>query len=119
MSKFDDLEVWKLSHELTLEVYKLTRKFPSEERFRLIDQLCRAAASVPTNICEGTGRSTNKDFIHFLYISRGSLQETKYLILLAKDLGYITIEENNSLVDRCYKVGKLLNSLINKIGERS
>jgi four helix bundle protein len=117
LSKYEDLEVWKKSHELVLEVYRQIDKFPKDERFRLSDQLSRAVTSIPTNICEGTGRSTNRDFLHFLHISRGSLQETKYLLLLSKDLNYITEKEYNILIDKCTLIGKLLNSLIKKIGE--
>ena len=116
MSKFEDLEVWKLAHELVLEVYSTTNKFPQEERFRLTDQLCRACSSIALNICEGTGRSTNKDFVHFLYISRGSLQETKYQLLLARDLKYIDDNEYDKLLNKCDNVSRLLNGLIKKIG---
>ena len=116
MSKFEDLDVWKLAHELVLDIYRVTSKFPQEGRFRLTDQLCRASSSIAMNICEGTGRNTNKDFIHFLYISRGSLQETKYQLLLARDLNYISNEDYKLLIDKCAVVGRLLNGLINKIG---
>lgn len=89
MSKFEDLKVWQLAHELTLDIYKLTDKYPKEERYRLSDQLCRAASSISMNICEGTGRRTKKDFSHFLYMARGSLQELHYQIILSKDLGLL------------------------------
>jgi len=72
-----------------LEIYKLTRNFPKDERFRIVDQICRAAISVPTNIAEGTGRHSKKEFLQFLYIARGSVEEIKYLLLLAKDLNYL------------------------------
>lgn len=72
-----------------LEIYKLTRNFPKDERFRIVDQICRAAISVSTNIAEGTGRHSKKEFLQFLYIARGSVEEIKYLLLLAKDLNYL------------------------------
>ncbi|MDP4095110.1 MAG: four helix bundle protein [Bacillota bacterium] len=115
MSRFEDLEVWKMAHELVIDVYKIIKNFPTDERFRIIDQLSRAVVSIPANIAEGTGRKTKKDFIHFLYVSRGSLQETKYLILLSKNLGYIGNEIYETLIDKCYYVSKLLNGLINKM----
>ena len=115
MSKFEDLIVWRKAHELTLDIYKVVNEFPKDEKYRLTNQLCRAVSSVPINICEGTGRKTKKDFIHFLYISRGSLQETKYQLLLAKDLSFINDEVYDSLTEKCFEIGKLLNSLINSL----
>jgi len=112
---FEDLEVWQQAHKLTVEVYKLARQFPPDERFRYTDQICRASSSIPTNVAEGTGRYGKRDFKHFLYIARGSLEETKYLLLLGKDLGFVTQEDYNGLRGRCNNVGKLLNGLINSL----
>lgn len=116
MSKFEKLEVWKLSHELVLEVYKLTNTFPEKERYRLTDQLCRAASSVPANICEGTGRSTDKEFVYYLHIARGSLYETKYHLILAKDLNYIETQDFEIVSEKCESIGRQLNALINSLG---
>ncbi len=116
MAQYQNLEVWQKSHELVLDVYRITQTFPQEERFRLADQMCRSVSSVPMNICEGTGRNTDKDFNHFLYIARGSLYETKYQLLLSKDLGYISNNEYEELLNKCNSIGRLLNSLIRKIG---
>ena len=115
MAGFEDLEIWQQAHQLTVEVYKLARQFPADERFRYTDQICRASSSIPTNIAEGTGRYGKQDFKHFLYIARGSLEETKYLSLLGKDLGFLGYEDYNDLRDRCDSVGKLLNALINSL----
>ena len=112
---FEDLEVWQQAHQLTIDVYKLARQFPPDERFRYTDQICRASTSIPTNVAEGTGRYGKRDFKHFLYIARGSLEETKYLLLLGKDLGFVTQEDYNGLRGRCNNVGKLLNGLINSL----
>lgn len=114
-NSFTKLEVWKKSHELTLEIYKTTINFPKEETYRLIDQLCRSASSVPANIAEGKGRYHKKEFKHFLYIARGSLEETKYHLILAKDLGYISIDKFQELYRLAAIVGKLLNGLINSL----
>ena len=73
-----DLEVWQLAHSLVIKIYDISKTFPSEERYRIVDQLCRAAVSVPTNIAEGQGRNTLKEYIRFLVISRGSVEEVKY-----------------------------------------
>ena len=103
---YEELDVWKESHKLALEIYKLTRNFPKDERFRIVDQMCRAAISVPTNIAEGTGRHSKKEFLQFLYIARGSVEETKYLLLLAKDLNYLKHEIYINLQERYNKVRK-------------
>lgn len=116
LSRYEDLDVWKLAHEFVLEIYTLTKKYPCEERYRLIDQICRASSSVAMNIAEGTGRRTQKDFLNFLYIARGSLQETKYQLLLSRDLKFISNEDYEQVIEKAYTVGRLLNGLINKIG---
>lgn len=110
--KFEDLEAWKQAHLLAVEVYKITKKFPPEEKFRLTDQLCRAASSVPSNIVEGNSRAHKKEFMQFLYLAKGSLEETKYHLLLAKELGYLTEKKYAFLTEQCNKVGSLLGGLI-------
>ena len=80
---FQKLDVWQRAHQLTLRVYRAARAFPREEMYRLTDQLCRAASSVAANIAEGTGRNTLKDYLQFLYTARGSIEETKYHLILA------------------------------------
>ena len=76
-NRFEDLEVWSKSHKLTLEIYKITNKFPNEEKFRLGDQLRRSTASIATNIVEGNSRKYRKEFLQFLNMARSSLEETK------------------------------------------
>lgn len=111
-NSFENLEVWKVSHELTIQVYRLTKTFPIEERFRLVDQLCRSASSVPANIVEGNSRGHKKEHIQYLYQARGSLEETKYHLLLAKDLKYLNTAEYVKLIDLCEKTGRLLSGLL-------
>ncbi len=94
---FEDLEVWQLAHQLCLRVYKHTKRFPSEEKFRLADQLCRATSSISANIAEGEGRYHLNDQIHFIHMARGSLSETRYFLLLARDLGLLVADEEKSL----------------------
>ncbi len=115
MSSFRNLRVWQEAHNLTKEIYKLTGRFPIAERYRLVDQLCRAAASVAANIAEGTGRYSNKDFIKFLYVSRGSLEETRNFLVLAYDLKYINKSEYEKLDIKCIDISKMLNGLIRKL----
>ena len=107
---FRDLKVWQKAHELVLEIYKTTKTFPMEEKYVLVSQIRRSAASIPTNIVEGFSRKTNKDYAHFINIANGSLEETKYHILLARDLGYIKENDFNVLKGGCDEIGKMLYS---------
>jgi four helix bundle protein len=107
-----DLQVWQLAHGLVLRVYEMAKGFPTEERFRLTDQLCRAAISIPTNIVEGKGRNSLGEYLQFLSIAKGSVEEVKYLLLLARDLGYIDEAGYWELADGYNQVGKMLNKLI-------
>ena len=109
------LEVWKLSHQLTLQVYACSSKFPSSERYGLTSQLRRSASSVPTNIIEGQGRQYKKEFVQFLYIAKGSLDETNYHLFLAKDLKYITNETYRELYELCKRIKMMLFKLISSL----
>lgn len=93
MRNFKKYEVWRLSHELTLDVYKCTSSFPSSEKYQLISQMQRAAYSIPANFSEGCGRDSDKDFNRFIHIALGSAHELEYFFHLAKDLSYINEEE--------------------------
>jgi four helix bundle protein len=110
-----DLQVWQLAHGLVLRVYEMAKGFPTEERFRLTDQLCRAAISIPTNIVEGKGRNSLGEYLQFLSIAKGSVEEVKYLLLLARDLGYIDEAGYWELADGYNQVGKMLNKLIRSL----
>jgi len=107
-----DLDVWKDSHKLVKEIYKVTAVFPKEEIYGLTSQVKRASISVPANIVEGFSRNTTKEYIHFLYNSRGSLEEMRYHILLAQELQFMSVEEHESLEGKAEKVSKMLNGLI-------
>jgi four helix bundle protein len=117
MRKHHELVVWQTAMELTREIYRLTNKFPSAENFGLTSQLRRAAVSIPSNIAEGAGRGTQKEFLHFLYISRGSLCEVETQLSLASDFGYMNISEFPSdLVEKTFSLlGGLINSIKTKI----
>jgi len=106
-NKFENLGVWEKAHQLTLRIYKLTNKFPSEEKFRLGDQLRRSAASVSTNIVEGSSRIHKKEFQQFLNLAKASLEETKYHILLARDLNYVNDQTYLVIQDQCEEVGRI------------
>lgn len=111
----EELPVWKKAHELTLLVYKITKRYPKYELYGLISQLRRSCSSVPANITEGFYRKTTKELIQFLYNARGSLGETIYHIRLSKDLDYINNEDYNRLVKETSEVGKQLNGLIKSL----
>ena len=89
MRDFRKYEIWQLSHHLALEIYIISKNFPKEEQYNITSQLRRACTSVPTNISEGCGRNSDKEFNHFLNIALGSSSETEYLIILCQDLNLI------------------------------
>ena len=112
---FYQLRVWQKSHELVLEVYKLTKSFPKYELFGIIPQLNRAASSVPANIVEGFLRDTTKEFIKFLYNARGSAGETMYFLGLAKDLGYIDERKCSEMARDYDELIRSLSALIKSL----
>src|SRR5215467_760765 len=88
MRDYTKIEAWQLADDLAVKVYGHTKGFPREETFGLTRQIRDAASSVPANIAEGSARESHKEYLHFLYIARGSLAETQYFVHLAKRLGY-------------------------------
>lgn len=109
---FRDLLVWQKSHLLVLEVYKITKGFPSEEKFGLISQLRRSVCSIATNIVvEGRKRKSRKDYSHFLNLADSSLEEAKYHLLLARDLGYFRNGDYENLLELSDEIGKMLFGL--------
>jgi four helix bundle protein len=111
VKSFADLSVWQEAHKLTLEVYKLTTKFPGPEKYGIVSQLRRCSSSVPANIAEGFGRATTRELLRCLQIARGELEETRYFILLSRDLGYMSPEECRNVHGHCDGVGRLINAL--------
>lgn len=109
---WSELEVWKIAHGLVLEVYKATADFPGEERYGLTSQLRRAASSVPANIVEGNSRNSTKEYMHFLFQARGSLEEVRYFLLLSKDLNYLQDAGYQRLENNCEDVSRMLNGLL-------
>lgn len=105
---FKDIVVWQRMHKLVLFVYKVTRLFPNEELFGLQSQLRRCSVSVASNFVEGYNRATTRDRLHFYTMSNASLEELKYQILLAKDLGYINEKYYNDVMTLADEVGRRL-----------
>lgn len=108
---FEKLDVWQLSRQLVVKVYKLLEKFPKEEKFALCEQLRRSAISVPSNIAEGSGRIAIKETIHFLEIAYASLMEMYCQLQIAVDLHYITEDDFREIKPLIFKVSKLLSGL--------
>jgi len=110
MHNFKELKIWQRGITLCIEVYKLTDKFPDEERFNLISQLKRAGVSVPSNIAEGSGRNHNKEFNQFLGIARGSLFELQTQLIISEHLKFISSEESENHQKEIEALIKMINS---------
>ena len=108
MRDFHKLGIWQRSHQLTLDVYKVSKSFTKDELFGLTSQIRRAASSIPTNIAEGCGRASNKDYAHFLQIAIGSASEVEYELLLAHDLEYINEEVFKKLTSETIAIRKMI-----------
>lgn len=114
-----ELIAWQKAMELVKLVYDLTDKFPREELFGLTVQIRRAVVSVPSNIAEGQGRNSTKEFINHLSIAYGSLMETETQILIAEMRRYITVEELNTVPKKSAEVGRVVNGLSNSLGRKA
>lgn len=109
---FTDLNCWKEAHRLAILIYKATQSFPKDERFSLIDQIRRSAVSVTSNIAEGFGRNTAKDKSQFYAIARGSIYELESQLLIARDLGYLRVNDFDDFKAILTSTGKMLSGLI-------
>lgn len=110
-----ELKVWQKTHELVLEIYRLTAKFPKTEIYGLINQLKRAAYSVSVNIVEGQSRQTTKEYLQFLYNARGSLEEVRYFLLLSMELGFLSAKDYKILESKYESASRMLNALIKSL----
>lgn len=115
---YRDLQVWQKSMDLCVDVHNVALLFPKHELFGLSAQLNRSVVSVPSNIAEGHGRRTTADFIHFLSISRGSLNEVETQLTLAMRYGYVSSTEHDSLLEYCGEIGRMLNGLMDALERR-
>lgn len=115
---YRDLLVWQKAMDLCVEVHNAALAFPKQEIFGLSAQLNRSVLSVPSNIAEGHGRRTTADFIHFLSISRGSLNEVETQLTLAMRYRYITQADHDELLGHCGEVGRMLNGLTDALERR-
>lgn len=113
-----DLDVWKEAINLVEDVYRLTRDFPSEEKFGLVSQLRRAATSVPANIAEGAGRSGTNEFIRFLYIAQGSITELETHLIMSERLGFGSVDAVRGVEEKRGLVDRLLYGLIRSLNDK-
>ncbi|HWA85845.1 MAG TPA: four helix bundle protein [Opitutus sp.] len=119
MRDFRKIEAWRLADDLTVAVYRESQKFPKEEIYGLTSQLRRASYSVPANVAEGASRDTKRDYLHFLYIARGSLAETRYFPHLASRLGYLSAAAEATLDEQAGHVFGCLHGLIRSVEKES
>jgi four helix bundle protein len=117
---YRDLLVWQKGIELTKVIYRLTRgrSFPGDERFGLVAQLRRAAVSVPSNIAEGQARKGTVEFVHFLYVAKGSLAELDTQCRIASELNYLTNAEYEDMLAKIEELQRMIFALIRKLNER-
>lgn len=115
MQNYKDLKVWEKAHAAALKVYRATADFPKTEIYGLTSQVRRASVSIPSNLAEGSGKNSGKEFAHFLNIALGSANETEYLLILAKELGYLSPLAFDDLCANLNEIKAMLIALINKV----
>lgn len=115
IKSFTDLNAWREAHNLVLSIYKVTKSFPDDEKFGLIQQLRRCAVSVSSNIAEGFSRRTKKEKAQFFYTSLGSVTELQNQLLIARDIGYLSKDLFQELANRTITISKLTNGLIKSL----
>ena len=111
IKSFQELEVWQKAHGLVLHTYRVTDRFPDREKYGIISQVRRSAASIPANIAEGFGRRMTKELLQFLTNANGSLEETRYFLILSRDLGYLPKEPYEELDRECNSVAQMMSAL--------
>lgn len=113
IERFEQLDVWKVSHYIVLDVYRVTARLPAEEKFGLVSQMRRAAVSVPGNIAEGFKRKGVADKKHFYNIAQSSLEELRYYVILCRDMGFQM--EPDHFSERIDQAGRMLTGLIRSV----
>ncbi len=113
--KVEDLDVFKLAHNLTLKVYEATKGYPENERFGLISQMRRASSSICMNLMEGAHRIGKNEYKHFVSISKGSCGEVKYQLLLSRDLGYMKDATYDEMAEAYERISMMLTKLYSSL----
>jgi four helix bundle protein len=114
---YKDLVVWQKGVDLACDVHRLTRLLPKEEAYRLTSQIIRASSSIPANIAEGNGRSTRRDYAHFVSIARGSAAELETFLIIIQRLELAPPAQVRDLLERTEEVGRMLNALRSKLAD--
>ncbi|MEA3401027.1 MAG: four helix bundle protein [Armatimonadota bacterium] len=112
---FEKLAAWRKAHDLALSVYDLSECLPTEERYALRDQIRRAAVAIPANVAEGHGRGNGAEFAYFLRVAVGSLAELQSLLLLARDIGYISADALHDFWPQAAEAGRVLEALLDHV----
>ena len=115
---FKNLDVWDKAFNIIEDIYEVTEKFPSGENYNLTSQIRRAVVSISSNIAEGCGRRTSRDFISFLYIALGSTKEIESQLMVAGKLGFLSKENEKRLIDEVVRIGRMLMGLVKSIEEK-
>jgi len=115
ITTFSDLYVWKEGHKLVLMIYQVTKSFPTQEKFALVDQMCRAVVSITSNIAEGFSRQGIKEKVQFYLMAKGSLTEIQNQLYIARDVSYINEVKFNEIWDQTIIVHKLITGLIKSV----
>jgi four helix bundle protein len=118
MRNYRDLQVWKKAHDLTLELYRVSQRFPREEIYGITGQLRRAAVSIGANLAEGCGRRTSTELARFVRIALGSASELDYHLLLSRDLGFLSSDDFTSSTAKLTEVRKMLTSFLQSVEEQ-
>jgi four helix bundle protein len=119
VKKYQELIAWQKAIAVVTEIYSITSAFPQNEIYGLTSQLRRAAVSVPSNIAEGQGRATPGEFIQFLCHARGSLYEVETQVVIARNLRYVTLEQQESVLGALSELGRILNGLIASLQQKN
>ncbi|SMG41292.1 four helix bundle protein [Sphingobacterium psychroaquaticum] len=119
MNTFKDLEVWKKSVDFVTLIYKLTDRFPRSEIYGITNQIRRASVSIPSNIAEGAGRQSHKEFIQFLYIARGSVKEVETQLIIATNLGYLKQSALTETTQGLDEIGKMITGLLSYLKNKN
>ena len=119
MRDYTKIEAWRLADDLVVHVYERTKRFPREETYGITSQMRRAVCSVAANIVEGSSRESQRDWLHFLYIARGSLSETQYFVHLSRRLGYLNEVEGEMLAEEIKRTFACLHGLIRSVEKES
>lgn len=114
---FRDLKVWQLSIDIVVDIYNITSKFPNEEKFGLISQIRRCAVSIPSNVAEGSGRGSNKDFARFLGIALASSYELETQLIISSKLEIISMNSLNFISEKLQEIQKIIFSLQRKFSQ--